>query len=128
MHSLSGFGLECTYTIENDRKTDSFCALVVAVPCQHWTTPIDGTEGNFEYQHWHGYEQESPKVGNKELQAVIIVDDRGEAQQVSQSDGTAHGAENELDAVSEHIAAIFTLLRLRRERRQDLSSYVHVGV
>lgn len=116
MRSLRDFDLKSTYTIEHDRKTDSLCALVVAVPCQHWTTTIDGAEGNFEYQHWHRYEQESPKVGNEELQAIVVVDDGGEAEQVSQSDGTAHGAENELDAVSEHIAAIFTLLRLRRER------------
>lgn len=98
------------------------------MPRENRATTVDGTDGDLEDQERKRNEKQGDKVWNEELEAVVVVYDRGETEQVSESNSTAHGAEDELDAVAEHVAAILALFRLGRELQQDSFSRVHVAL
>lgn len=73
-----------------------------------------GTEGlaqdNLKNEDGDTNKEEGKHVGDEKLKAVVVEDDRGEAQQISQTDGTAHGAKDELRPRLEVVSAVFVLV------------------
>jgi hypothetical protein len=117
-----------TYTIEDYRKPYALRTLICAMPCKNASSAIGSADTDLQEQDRQSDEEESDEIRYEELKAVVVVDDRREAKQVTEADGTAHSAEDKLCSRPENVAPIKTFLRVGSKRCKNLPSGVHLVV
>ena len=95
--------------VEDHGETETLGAVVHAVPGADAARAVGLSDDDFEAENGDTDEEEGNEVRDEELQAVVVVDDGGESEQVSKTDGTAHGAEHVLPTRVEVVTAILVL-------------------
>lgn len=106
--------------IEDGREAETLGTVVVGVPGADAASAIGLAEADLEEQDGDADEEEAAEVGDEELQAVVVVHDGRESEQVTETDSTAHGAQNELGAGVEVVTAILVLFGVGRHLEPEL--------
>jgi hypothetical protein len=117
-----------TYTIEDYRKPYALRTLICAMLCKNAPSAIGSADRDLQKQDRQSDKEESDEIRYEELKAVVVVDDRREAKQVTEADGTAHSAEDKLCSRPKDVAPISTFLRFGSKRCKNLPSSVHIVV